>query len=328
MTDGTTSLLLRLRDHLRRRRLFSAPGTAIVGVSGGADSVALLDLLHGLASELGLSLVVAHADHGIASDSRAVGQAVGNLAKQYGLPFELGELHLGPDATETGARKARYAWLRDVQRRHGARYLVTAHHRDDQVETIVLRLLRGSAPAGLAGIPARGRGGLVRPLLPFTKAQLAAHVASRGLPAHDDAANRDPRHLRSWVRTVLLPLVHDRLGGRAADDVVRAGRAAARERRAWDRVLDQLPDLGLRTGRDAFDIARGELVRYDHVLSVALLRAAARRTGLVLGLRKASHLVDLARRGSGRRLSLGQGWMAEVAFDRLHVSRAAPAEGE
>src|SRR5947207_9373466 len=99
MTDGTTSLLLRLRDHLRRRRLFSAPGTAIVGVSGGADSVALLDLLHGLASELGLSLVVAHADHGIASDSRAGGQEVGNVANQYGLPFVLGELNLCTEAT-------------------------------------------------------------------------------------------------------------------------------------------------------------------------------------------------------------------------------------
>src|SRR5213593_2483261 len=301
-----TSLLSHLRTHLARTRLLGDPGVALVAVSGGADSVALLDLLHTLTPELGLSLVVAHVDHGIRSDSGTVARAVGELAERYELPFEVGELSLGPDATETVARRARYAWLGEVQRRHGARYLVTAHHRNDQVETIVLRLLRGSAPAGLAGIPARGRGGQVRPLLPFTKAQLAAHVASRGLPAHDDAANRDPRHLRSWVRTVLLPLVHDRLGGRAADDVVRAGRAAARERRAWDRVLDQLPDLGLRTGRDAFDIARGELVRYDHVLSVALLRAAARRTGLVLGTRKASHLVDLARRGSGRRLSLGQ----------------------
>ena len=319
MTDGTTSLLLRLRDHLRRRRLFSAPGTAIVGVSGGADSVALLDLLHGLASELGLSLVVAHADHGIASDSRAVGQAVGNLAKQYGLPFELGELHLGSDATETGARKARYAWLRDVQRRHSARYLVTAHHRNDQVETIVLRVLRGSAPAGLAGIPARGRGGLVRPLLAFTKAELAAHVASRGLSTHDDPANRDPRHLRSWVRTELLPLVRDRLGARAVDDLVRAGRAAARERRAWDRVLDRLPELGLRTVPGGFDIAREQLVRYDDVLSEALVRAAARRVGLVVGPRKAQQLVDLARRPSGRWLPLGNQWTAEVAFDRVRV---------
>src|SRR3989441_1072684 len=164
-----TSLLSRLRHHLVRTRLLGEPGIALVAVSGGADSVALLDLLHTLAPELGLSLVVAHVDHGIRSDSGAVARAVRELAERYELPFEVGELSLGPDATETVARRARYAWLGEVQRRHGARYLVTAHHRDDQVETILLRLLKGSAPAGLAGIPARGRGGRVRPPLPLTR---------------------------------------------------------------------------------------------------------------------------------------------------------------
>src|SRR5881296_3962334 len=200
-----TSLLSPLRTHLARTRLLGEPGIALVAVSGGADSVALLDLLHTLAPELGLSLVVTHVDQGIRSDSGTVARAVGELAERYELPFEVGELSLGPDATETVARRARYAWLGEVQRRHGARYLVTAHHRDDQVETIVLRLLRGSAPAGLAGIPARGRGGLVRPLLAFTRAELAAHVAERGLSTNDDPANRDPRHLRSWLRIELLP---------------------------------------------------------------------------------------------------------------------------
>src|SRR2546426_8348585 len=168
-----TSLLSRLRHHLVRTRLLGEPGIALVAVSGGADSVALLDLLHTLAPELGLSLVVAHVDHGIRSDSGAVARAVRELAERYELPFEVGELSLGPDATETVARRARYAWLGEVQRRHGARYLVTAHHRDDQVETILLRLLKGSAPAGLAGIPARGRGGLVRPRLPLARAPRA-----------------------------------------------------------------------------------------------------------------------------------------------------------
>src|SRR3989449_9920353 len=93
------------------------------------------------------------------------------------------------------ARRARYAWLTEVQRRHAARYLVTAHHADDQVETILLRVLKGSGPAGLAGMPARGRGGIVRPLLPFSRAELAAYVAERALGVHDHPANPDPPHL-------------------------------------------------------------------------------------------------------------------------------------
>ena len=321
-----TPLLSRVRDHVARRRLFTAGGTAVVAVSGGPDSVALLDLVHSLAPELGLALVVAHADHGIQADSSSVGQAVAALARRYGLPFDLGELHLGPDATETAARRARYAWLADVQRRRAARYLVTAHHRDDQVETILLRLLRGSAPAGLAGMPARARGGLVRPLLAFTHLDLVEHVTARGLPVHHDPANHDPRHLRSWVRTVLLPLVSARLGAGARDDLARAGRAAALERRAWDRVLRHLPDLDLQVHEDGFDVARGGLAGYDNALAVAVLRAAARRAGLVLGPRRARQLARLAQRPSGRRQPLGGGWAAEVAFDRVRVSRAGARE--
>jgi len=315
----------RLRRHVTRARLFPKAGTAIVAVSGGADSVALLDLLHDLAPELGLSLVVAHADHGIQSDSRTVGQSVGALAAKYGVPFELGELHLGPDATETTARRARYAWLAEVRRRRGARYLVTAHHRDDQVETILLRVLRGSAPAGLAGIAARARGGLVRPLLPFSRAELAAYVAARGLAHHDDPANRDPRHLRSWVRHALLPLLLERLGPRAVGDVLRLGAHAAADRRAWDAALELLPELALHVEPRGFSVAREPLRRYDATVAVALVRAAARRAGLVVGPVRARRLLSLAKGRSGGRLPLGGEWVAEAAFDRLRVTRGGAA---
>jgi len=315
------SLLERFRDHVARARLFGQPGTAVVAVSGGPDSVALLDLMAAAARELQLSLVVAHADHQIQSDSRTVGQMVRKLAEQYRLPVELVELALGPAATETIARCARYAWLREVQRRHAARYLVLGHTRDDQVETILMRVLRGSAPAGLAAMAPRARGGLVRPLLAFTKDDLAAHVTGRGLPTHDDPANRDPRHLRSWVRTTLLPLLAGRLGARVRDDLLRTGDAAALERRAWDRVLEHVPELRLRTARDAFEVAREGLLHYDDTLAVALVRAAARRVGLVLGIRRARAVAALGRRPSGRRLALGGRWTAEIAFDRLRVSR-------
>ncbi len=324
------SLPARVLAHVRDARLFRDGGEALVAVSGGADSVALLDLLHGMGAELGLTLAVAHVDHGIASDSRTVARSVASLADRYGLPFELAELHLGPNATETESRRARYAWLRDVQKRRGATYLVTAHHQDDQVETILLRALRGSAPAGLAGISARSRGGLVRPLLPFSRRELAAYADARGLPVYDDPANRDPRHLRSWLRTTLLPLLHERLGAtpRLRRDLLSLGRHAARDRRAWDRVLDLVPDLGLSVDKDGFTVARASVCGYDNALSVAFLRAAARRAGLVLGPVKARRLVALAARPSGRRMGLGEGWTAEVAFDRLHVRRAGGASPE
>jgi len=319
----SASLPTRVLAHIRENRLFREPGEALVAVSGGVDSVALLDLLSDAASELGLSLVVAHVDHGIQSDSPTVRQSVAALAEKYALPFESTELKLGPDATETEARRARYAWLHDVQRRRGAKYIVTAHHEDDQVETILLRGLRGSAPAGLAGISPRGRGGLVRPLLPFTRSELVAHVAEHGLPVYEDPANRDPRHLRSWVRTTLLPLLNERLGARLRRDLLEQGRHAASDRRAWDRMLDIVPELALSVQGTTFTVARASVCGYDNALSVALLRAAARRVGLVLGPTRARQLVAFAQRPSGRRLPLGDGWSAEVAFDQLRVGRAA-----
>src|SRR2546427_1140816 len=321
-------LAQRFRRYVVRARLFPHPGATIVAVSGGADSVALLDLLNEVAAEFGLTLVVAHADHGIQRGSGDVGKRVHGLAEQYGLPFELGELHLGLDATETTARRARYAWLAEVRRRREAHYLVTAPHRDDQVETILLRVLRGSGPAGLAGIAARSRGGLVRPLLPFSRAELAAHVAARGLPHHDDPANRDPRHLRSWVRHTLLPLLHERLGPRALDDVLRLGAHAAAERRAWDAALELMPELALHLEDRGFSVAREALRRYDATVAVALVRAAARRAGLVLGPVRARRLLVFAAGVSGRRMPLGGGWAAEAAFDRLRVTRGTAAAPE
>ena len=322
------SLLDRFREHLQRARLLTRPGTAIVAVSGGADSVALLDLLQAVAAERGLALVVAHADHQMQRGSGDVGKLVRALADRCGLPFELGQLALGADATETTARVARYAWLREVQRRCAARYLVTAHHQDDQVETVLLRVLRGSAPAGLAGIPARARGGLVRPLLAFTRAELVAHVAAQRLAVHEDPANRDPRHLRSWIRLELLPLIERRLGVASRADLLRLARAAAQERRAWGRLLELVPELGLRREPHGFAVARASLARYDSALSVALLRAAARRVGLVLGPARARRLVGLASGASGRRVPLGGEWIAEVAFAELRVYRGVACAAE
>ena len=316
----------RFLEHVTARKLFPRPGKALVAVSGGPDSLALLSLMRGAAPQLGLELVVAHVDHGIRKTSGQEAKALSREVERLGLPFELGELHLGPEATETEAREARYAWLRETQKRHGARYVVTAHHADDQVETILLRVLRGSAPAGLAGIKPKSRGGLVRPLLPFTKSELEALTPdTRHLAPFLDPTNQDPRHLRSWVRTSLLPLIESRLGGSVRADLLSLGRHAARDAKAWDALPELLPELDLRSTPDSFSVARLPLAGYDAPVAVALLRTAARRVGILLGPRHALRLHELAKRQSGRRVELGGGWVGEAVFDRLTVGRVPDA---
>jgi tRNA(Ile)-lysidine synthase len=324
----STSLAGRLRRHLGAHRLFPEPGEAVLAVSGGADSLALLDLLATLAPELGLALVVAHADHGIAPGSDAVARGVADLAAgRYGVGTVTGALSLGAGASETRARTARYRFLRGVQEERGARYLVTAHHADDQVETVLLRVVRGSAPPGRAGLAARGPHGLVRPLLPFRRDELREHVLARGLAPFDDPANRDVRHLRSWLRAVLVPAIVERLGDGGPEALLQVARHARAEARAWDAALDALPGLDARVGERRFDVAREALSGYDKCLAARILRSVAARAGLALTPRAASRLAAFARgAGSGRRMALPAGLVAEVAFARLVVSRpAAPS---
>ncbi|HEY2807053.1 MAG TPA: tRNA lysidine(34) synthetase TilS [Gemmatimonadales bacterium] len=316
-------LTQRFREHLDQAGLLAGPGLALLAVSGGADSLALLDLIAGIAPARGLELLVVHADHGIHPESAKVAAMVSRVAaERYALDSVVERFALGADAGETIAREARYAFFRRVQAGRGGRFLVTAHHSDDQVETVLLRLLRGSAPAGLAGIPERGADGLVRPLLPFRRAELAAHVAACGLEPFADPANADLRHNRSWVRTSLLPLLRDRFGEAAEEHLLSVARHAEAELVAWDAALDLFSGIDAQVRAGLVDVARAPLADYDSQLSARLLRAGARRAGIMLGPAQAQRVIAFARQAaSGRSLELGEGVIAEVAFERLVLRR-------
>ncbi len=313
-----------LLDEFRRQlsTLHLPGGRALVAVSGGPDSVALLDLMHATNDLHGLDLVVAHFDHGIDPGSARVAAGVRALASSYGLPYEEGRGALGPAAGETVARTARYAWLEATRLRTGAALVLLAHHASDQAETVLMRALAGSGPAGLAGMAAR-QGALVRPLLPFPRGVLLGYVRARGLAVWLDPANQDSRHLRSWLRTGVLPMLRTRLT--RVDDALRSlGRQAARDRAAWSAALDLLPGLDFRLERDGFSVAAPGLSGYDSALGETILMAAARRVGCRLGPARAVRVLRLAARAaSGSTVPLGNDWAAEVAFGRLTVARTA-----
>jgi tRNA(Ile)-lysidine synthase len=294
-------------------------GRALVAVSGGPDSVALLDLLVQTRDIHRLELVVAHVDHGIHSHSGRVADQVRGLANSYGLPVEVGGLQLGSSTGETEARARRYTWLEATRARRGARLILTAHHADDQIETVLMRFLAGSGLAGLAGM-APVRGSLVRPLLPFRRVELTAYLRQQGLSAWLDPANSDPRHLRSWIRTELLPMLRARLPDVEAH-LERVSGQAASDRSAWDALLEALPGLDLQSEPDAISVAAPVLAGYDSASAQAVLRAAARRIGCQLGPSRIGRVFNLLENGgSGASVPLGDRWRAELSFGRLRLA--------
>jgi tRNA(Ile)-lysidine synthase len=198
-----------------------AGSVVLAGVSGGPDSTALLSVLAALAPELGFSLRACHVDHGIrgATERRADLEAVRALCAAIGVPLEVRSVPAGAIALEAreGSRS-----LEEVARRHRYALLQAAadaasdadagspcfvalgHTRDDHLETVLMRVLQGAGPHGLAGIAVR-RGRVVRPLLDATRADVSRHLAAAGLAARTDPSNADTRFLRNRVRAVLVP---------------------------------------------------------------------------------------------------------------------------
>ncbi len=188
-------------------------GPVLAAVSGGADSMALMHILH----RAKVPCAVAYFDHHTRQgESVEDGRFVAKAARALGLKYYLGGENVAALATASGesfemaARRARYAFLLETARRHGYTAIATGHHADDQVETVLLRLLRGSSPAGLGGIPPRREEGgiqIIRPLLDITRGEIRAWLMAENIPWREDATNAETDALRNRVRHELLPLL-------------------------------------------------------------------------------------------------------------------------
>lgn len=180
-------------------------GKYVVAVSGGVDSMVLLHLLVQLAKQpdAELKLVVAHFDHGIRGDSAEDRKLVQQRAQLYKLPFVYDQASLGRDASEAVAREARYSFLRSVSKAVGANAIITAHHQDDVLETIIINLLRGTKSRGLSSL--RSTKELLRPLLRYSKATIRSYATQHKLQWREDSTNEDEAYLRNYIRKQIMP---------------------------------------------------------------------------------------------------------------------------
>jgi tRNA(Ile)-lysidine synthase len=225
--------------------------TVLLAVSGGADSVGLLRAMRALKTGGAGQLAAAHFNHHLRGDESAGDEAfVVELCRQLAVPCEVGHAHDQQlavqcgDGLEAAARSARYRFLRRVAARLGARYVVTAHTADDQAETILHRILRGTGIRGLAGMErARALGPaatLIRPLLVVRRAELIAYLDDLGQPYRSDSSNDDTRLTRNRIRHELLPQLARQFNPGVVDALLRLGRLAGEVQAVIEATVEEL----------------------------------------------------------------------------------------
>ena len=238
-----------------------------MAVSGGVDSMVLLDLLR---QKPRLELVVAHFDHGIRPESAEDRKLVQRIAKHYSLPFVYAQGKLGPKASEALAREARYKFLRQVQEEHGAKAIITAHHQDDMLETAIMNLLRGTGRRGLSSL--KSRKDLVRPLLGWSKKTIREYAEEHDLVWSEDYTNVDERYLRNYIRHSIL----SRFTKQGRDALLRHIKQAAKINEEIDKLLDK--DLEEQPAKD--ELNRTWYLQLPYAVATEMMAAWLRRNGV------------------------------------------------
>jgi tRNA(Ile)-lysidine synthase len=289
-------------------------GNLLLGVSGGADSVALLHMLHALADGRGWRLIVGHVDHGLRPESSEDASFVEELAAELGLPFLMRRVKVKAKgrSLEEASREERRAALLDMARQTGADVIALAHHADDQAETLLARLLQGTGASGLAGMRPWSPP-FWRPLLELRRDDLRKWLKQRGFTWREDPTNQDMGPLRNRVRHELLPLAQERINPRAVEALSRLAQVCADEEKFWEDWCREQAGKWVHAEGTSLFLELDDCCRWD---PASLRRILRWMTGRLLG--KGQHLLslhieqmeELAEGRAGRRLTLPEGLMA------------------
>ena len=324
MATGPDPAVAAVRSAVRRALGDVPPGSLVLAaVSGGADSLALLAGLAFVAPRQGVRPGLVHVDHGLQPGSAAQGARVAEQARGLGVETVHcvdGSHEVGSDGPEASAREARYRAIEDVAQSVGADIVLTGHTRDDQAESVVLGLLRGSGTRSLAGIPPR-RGRYVRPLLDLGRDVTLAACAAQGLEPWHDPTNADTALMRNAVRHQVLPTWEAVLGPGVIESLARTAALLREDTDALDALAAEAYD-GCRDdpGLSCAALARLPAALRRRVIRRWLLQAGVRGGSLAyVHLRSVEHLVTGWHGQAGA--SLPGGMVAVRRGDRLAVDR-------
>ncbi|MBN1306799.1 MAG: tRNA lysidine(34) synthetase TilS [Chitinispirillaceae bacterium] len=306
------------------RPLFSPGASVVVAVSGGGDSVALLFLLFELRERLRIAeMVVAHLNHALrGEDSEGDELLVMEYAGQLGLRCytrRLSGYRMGKPGLEAAVRKERYRFFDEVREASGCGLIATGHTMDDQAETVLMRIIRGSGLNGLRGIAPLREDGIVRPLLPIRKQELIDWLTTKKIAFRSDVSNADTRFFRNRVRHILLPQLEACRGGA----IEHCAAVAAAARQQWEterrRVTLWLKRHVSEASDGSFRIEKRGLAETG-CASEGVRRILAQR-GITPSRRHISGILGTARR-TGRTFLLPEGWRYYCCRESLFFEKS------
>jgi tRNA(Ile)-lysidine synthase len=286
MCQKENSFLAAVEATIRCHHMIEPGDTVLVGVSGGPDSVALLHSLVAIRANWPVRLAVAHLNHqlrGTTADEEAA--FVERLASSLEIPCEIGSKDVKSFSAENrlsiqeAARQLRYAFYDEVAARFGAQKIALGHQANDNAESIIMHLLRGTGPRGLAGIPPVRQGRIIRPLIDINRKQILGFLKRRGVKHLQDDSNDDPKYLRNRIRHGLLPSLEGHFNPKIILNLGRLASILRDEEDLWDKIVgDSYKNLVLVQTADRITLSNPGLAR----LHPALLRRLIRHTVLSL----------------------------------------------
>ncbi len=324
------------------RCLFSGVSRVLVALSGGGDSVAMLCSLTALSDRLGVDVEAAHLNHALRGAESDGDEAFClELCRSLGVPLTVkrlreGELAVRSESLETAARLVRREFLESIAEQNGCERVATGHTREDQAETLLQRIIRGTGPAGLAGIlPVYGRR-WVRPLLDAGRREAREYIRSRSISWRDDSSNEDTAFFRNRTRHLLLPFLESEFSPKISDSLVRlADLARAQEEFMEEAAGDAFRKCCVYKGLDKILLDVPAFVGYHITLRQRMVRfclTALEGGGRDTDMEEITRVLALMESGCGdsdvtERIRFGAGTSLAAFVLRDRNSRPVPVCG-
>lgn len=317
-------LLLKLKDLIREGKLFKKGDRLVIAVSGGVDSVTLLFLMIQLSNEFKLDISVAHLNHGLREESDSEEKFVKKLAAKYKLKFFSKKVKLPQSNIEEKAREERYAFLGEVKKETKSKYILTAHNLNDNAETVLLNLTRGSGIKGLSGMKLK-ENELVRPMIGFKKSEILEFAGKNKISWKEDPSNKLLGYSRNRIRAKVLPEL-EKINLEAVENIVRSAELLAEISYYLKKKVDDYLKVHLKDSKNEPYFETTEFKKLNPVIQKEVLMEIIRTKKSSKNITN-THIQDILRlisKTGTKEIHLPSGLIIRKIYDRLMFVEERP----